>query len=1237
MDDIIGGVLDPFNLSGLRKTKTSEARKRYEEAQARYSELWYKAKAKGIPLELLGYKRPDAVLQGSGMGGKAPLPGLPFVPIIPQSGADPGVSNDEIKRLEDEFKELSDDLRDIEDMKHDNPPQDTGSGDFIEDRNGDPLTEDDAKVLEQNIEQRNVQPTQAENIKGLSNHVRYVLERMTAQQRSYLKMPKSVLISVWKGQPRLQQSVLDIFNRNGIRFRDRSVDKIVQDIGNLPGSYVATLSNEIIELMRTNATSRKLSTSIMRSLRLVDLENVVPESEDPGLMPISQAPNLETGIAMMVIKYGVDPRVARTFAQQIIDKFTFVTAEQIDERGSINGGRASTLYLMSTYLDELRTSLSQAFNTTNIDLTLLGNQILRGIFDTATNATQIGGRSMAENIDALRQAARELTTELPHPPVTPDKPAINDALEGRIPERDQPASGGLNTWWVPPEASSSSSNDNSDFPSVGSSPASSFNMSDLDWDEDALGLPEIQRLEEAKLRRGAEGNAVVINSPGVMANLLRRFGRRGVFLERKDWSARAPPPDDPDDPDDPRIDILVANPDRRARWSISRKNLIKALLALGVGTTTISLMLKSVSDNDKDNKQDGKKGGKNKNDTKKVPIIIEPPKEDGGEPNVIISKPRKLPIGGVITSPVYPNIPPKRIVDATPFEGGATRIPQSDQTRKLGLSKDVVGYNALVDKFNNAIESGDVDRINKIKLQLDETYRTIKTTIVSQKRPTSNADRAPGSVGGYRNVPATIEYDFPPVDAKLGDGANRIKLTPAMREQGLEKIVSVYNMYVDDFNKAVRAGDMEKQKMRLDQMENINKALSQTQTTPAQGIDSDKIDARYQKRKAEHNAALAELIAAEKAGASPEQLNELILKLARTSASLTKPALAEKDELNPKTYLTDIFREKFPDADNETELELFNQMQGREEQLSTYVPKTDDGLTINQQANKEYQDIVFGEMPPDLPKAEQYKWRIEQLDKLMSKYNFPSATVSDEDPDTIADDSIITQATDAEKQMEREEETKARAENFERPNMKIGGEALVLLTTDEEKKAEDKRWAEYSYVQRGFGNGRNNPLFLENLRAERRRFGPLQPPYRDHPQAPPPRRRVEDDTRFLNIYQYDTQFEDEYDNTSFPMFTQENVTSTRQDAFENDRSIFHPEHALRRFRSKPTRIQQIRPDGQRFVPYGYKYGEQDNTRNGAVGHSGVISDLTPYDNCWGFKENARLHPFEYQMAKKSHY
>jgi hypothetical protein len=148
-----------------------------------------------------------------------------------------------------------------------------------------------------------------------------------------------------------------------------------------------------------------------------------------------------------------------------------------------------------------------------------------------------------------------------------------------------------------------------------------------------------------------------------------------------------------------------------------------------------------------------------------------------------------------------------------------------------------------------------------------------------------------------------------------------------------------------------------------------------------------------------------------------------------------------------------------------------------------------------------------------------------------------------------------------------------KAENFERPSQPIGGEAEILNTTRAEQIEEEKLWAEYSMVKRGFGNGARNPLYLENLREENKRFGPLKAPYREHKPFKEPARKVRQDPTWIPVYQIDNHFDVEHDNTMFPVLKtrSDHPNSVVNRNWENGDNIYHPEGSLLRFKIIPIR------------------------------------------------------------------
>jgi hypothetical protein len=253
------------------------------------------------------------------------------------------------------------------------------------------------------------------------------------------------------------------------------------------------------------------------------------------------------------------------------------------------------------------------------------------------------------------------------------------------------------------------------------------------------------------------------------------------------------------------------------------------------------------------------------------------------------------------------------------------------------------------------------------------------------------------------------------------------------------------------------------------------------------------------------------------------------------------------------------------------------------------------------------------------------------------------ATAIEDDDGATADIVLPTESeTGARTQTEIEEQ---KAEHFERPSEVIGGEALVLNSTKREQVEEQERFDRYSYIPEGFGEGnrKQNTMFREQLRAYDHRFGPLPIPKRSHIPFQEPGRKPRQQPTFIPVYQIDNRFDDEYDNTVFPVFkTRADYTnSVNDDEWESSQNINYPEAALMKFKAKATHIPQHRfgqrNDGQRFANYQRTAHEAD-IPSGSKYHpryeGSVPSDRLIYDNCRGFPVNRNLASWQYEMSRK---
>jgi hypothetical protein len=277
-------------------------------------------------------------------------------------------------------------------------------------------------------------------------------------------------------------------------------------------------------------------------------------------------------------------------------------------------------------------------------------------------------------------------------------------------------------------------------------------------------------------------------------------------------------------------------------------------------------------------------------------------------------------------------------------------------------------------------------------------------------------------------------------------------------------------------------------------------------------------------------------------------------------------------------------------------------------------------------------------------KMEYYKNRLAILEQLHKQRGINVPLVPEDDKDDEGATADIVLPTEGQTGFTQGEIEEQKAEHFERTSEVIGGEALVLNSTKREQVEEQERFDRYSYIPEGFGEGnrKQNSMFREQLRAYDHRFRPLQPPKRSHVPFSEPGRKPRQQPTFIPVYQIDNHFDNEHDNTVFPVFkTRADYTNSVNDRdWENSNNINYPEAALMKFKAKPAHIPQHRfgqrSDGQRFASYQRTSHEAD-IPTGSKYHpryeGSVPSDRIIYDNCRGFPVNRNLSSWQYEMAR----
>lgn len=378
----------------------------------------------------------------------------------------------------------------------------------------------------------------------------------------------------------------------------------------------------------------------------------------------------------------------------------------------------------------------------------------------------------------------------------------------------------------------------------------------------------------------------------------------------------------------------------------------------------------------------------------------------------------------------------------------------------------------------------------------------------------------------------------------------------------------------------------------------------------------------------EYSEAIDAFSTAKTNNATTQELSKLRIDIDRAHSKVNSINIEFQNadfDANPTTFLQDAISEVVPK--NPAEREQFKRIQALEKsaKLNNKTLSYDYYLTLMEQNKNKFDSFSS--------RKAYYDNREKLLTTIHKQRGIAIPTVQGITPELTDDDDSFLTVPEGVTSKEEDEKAQAesKAENFFRPDLLQGGEANLLASTKAEILEENRLWREFSFVERGHGLGRNNPLFLENLREENARYGKLRSVKQTHRGMPLPQGRRSMNTTFVPTYQFDTDFENEQANPF--KFAPAYQTSVKQRDWDDNAQIMYPEHVLRGVRSKAVRIPQIRNDGQRFVPYSYKYGDVPYKESSTI--AGVMSDKSPYENCWGFKKQEQLDPDEYFKARKS--
>jgi hypothetical protein len=337
-----------------------------------------------------------------------------------------------------------------------------------------------------------------------------------------------------------------------------------------------------------------------------------------------------------------------------------------------------------------------------------------------------------------------------------------------------------------------------------------------------------------------------------------------------------------------------------------------------------------------------------------------------------------------------------------------------------------------------------------------------------------------------------------------------------------------------------------------------------------------------------------------------DSLTEKIVKLRE------RKSILEKESRGSMTYLDeDIPNERFPNPKNVEEGRQFYRIQQLENSLKENYPDIFRAYD-SEWNNKDKKD---------------YTSRLELIESKYRKYGIgiPEAETFDDDFSRV--------------DFKEEKEEIVQTEQMERPSELIGGSALELATTENERKEEDINWGKYSLITDDIklGDVNVNSLVKHNRNVYMKRFGNLdyvnKRIFKPCPKPKAPERQMP----YIPLYPKKTRnFMDAYDNENFAdLSTPLQYTSVDRGDIINDKNLYYPEIGLRKFQPKPTRVGYgpRRVDQQRFC--GSDSSVMNYSKMDLFGKAGVPSDRWVYDNCRNFGVRRKLDECDLRLVRKN--
>ena len=1239
MTDILGGIIDPFNITGLRKTDSDNAQDEYNKSLDEYKKAYEDASKLGIPLDLLGFEKPTPSVKiagGKGLPSLKPIggPDLP-PPLVPRGvETNPRSLTNRVRAATSRLRVVIDNVRSsrsqppfVPSPVHEFKLIDEEEEEQLERTRreiGGGMTAAEAKrsreekrAEEQGIPLSVFLGERKEGRRGFGGQLPVTRQTRAGKKKTannvYIQPVTTLLMSLirqgsgglridtsgfndkdkdhpfrrlWLNNYSLQNRIIGILNDFGIDLskldnnaKKSTIQPIIDMIMNDTSSLPVELNNAINDELREEARTRGLNDIIDRFEILPFTATERPPTPTRGEnLPIREIPDLRENLVNAFTELGMNQTVTERYIDGLITFLEEETSRRSVVRGGMDSAREEIQFTLQLYANEAYNIAREQRNSPRLNLHNLGKLTLQVIQDLKEAFQTVGNMSSADKLDVFKKFAEQMKLNNREPPL----PDWEKLTEKGTSAQDQMLQQTIRESMPTSE--------------VKSSPLGSSGSQGL---EEILGLPQLRPLPPA------QGMPPVKPPPSESTPLMGSTA-----------GGRAP----------------VRPPTRGAEGNIT--------LIGAQGRAALIRMFNYGRSNDLFS-------WRNLRIRSDPPGPDDPPGHSGWisirTPRGWVSIERRnfilaLVILGVTEESIRKIINQIDNAKDTVFhvgdktKGGETKIlTPSDANYPIELSDD---YQNMT-RSERTMEL--IKRMNApgVSDKRKKDYKDIIDNMASEARK------------GDTRPPAVVEREREAFTVPFPDEGEKIELTQQLIDAGLRADVNRYNQLVDTIQNAKETGgDAERIAALNRKLDGIYGDINaQAQRPPKIELPTEKESEKrveydntiLEKAQVDYLRAVDHLKNAEANGVDPATLNDLRIGISERLALLKRREAEKRDAdrqlalSTPTSYLTDREKEVFPSTREGRK--KFARVQQLEQSVRSFKdPNAQDWY--NSQMNPD--TTAKNQRSSFATEEEYYDNRIALLEDIHNKFKQAvpappaieglSTSETAEDPDTLVSLDY--------------DQTKEQGEGLARADMIDPAEAELFLSTKKEADAEQRRWEEYSIVQPGFGLGGPmvNGLQRHNLRQERKRFTnnfkTPKPYYVPSIKTIEERADPRDQPIFTPIYQnafgaekFDDSFKNTYQKGDRILFTNPYLTSNNQREWENPSSIYHPEYSLYYYNSKPTLIGETsKPAEYRFTNErkNYNNGTHPQTANDVYGFPTGVSDTMRNDRIFCNEPNPYL-------------